>query len=149
MNLKNIYFFLIGFTFFFAACSGSQETSENTTSEDEIYIFDEVVDSTSVEEELPIIDNEPIVIDTVETVISRPNEYIVQVGAYTTEERARTFVSENKSIIKWKMMISFSTKVQLWVVQLPPFETRDKAEEVRSRLWTIPTFADAFIVPEE
>ena len=135
---------IIPVALFIFACSGSEETTENTTTQDqEIYIFDDVNDADST----ITTNTELLPIDTVESIISLPNKHIVQVGAYTTEERAQRFVMLNQPLIKWKMKISFSTKVELWVVQLPSFETRAKAEEVRNNLWKIKTFQDAFIVP--
>lgn len=129
---------------FLVSCSGSEEsTAESSDHDQEIYIFDD-----SLADSSKITEMEPVKIDTVETVISKPNEHIVQVGAYTTEERAQRFVMLNQNAIEWKMKISYSTKVQLWVVQLPGFTTRAEAEIVRNKLWKLPKFQDAFIVPE-
>ena len=135
---------IIPFIMFIFACSGSEETTEENTAQDqEIYIFDDISDTDST----LTTENEPLPVDTVETIVSLPDKHIVQVGAYTTEERAQRFVMLNQSKIEWQMKISYSTRVQLWVVQLPPFATRAEAEEVRGKLWKIPTFQDAFIVP--
>lgn len=139
----------------FASCSGSQESTEtDTANEQEIYIFDDVSEeqdsnNVNLEDLPPLAESEPVKIDTVETLVSKPDDYIVQVGAYTTEERAQRFVMLNQSKIEWKMQITYSTRVELWVVQLPSFPTRSEAEEVRNALWLKPSFKDAFIVPEE
>jgi len=133
----------------FYACSGTQETTTANSDDQEIYIFDDVSnDEDSVTVEEPVIEAFEISVDTVETVVSRANEFVVQLGAFTTEERAKRFVTLNKSKITWRMSISYSTKVLYWVVQLQPFTTRIEAEKVRNSLWEMETFRDAFIVPE-
>lgn len=145
MNSKSIFVLTCSLMLVFYACSGTQETTTDNSDDQEIYIFDDV----STDEDSVVIE-EPfeIAVDTVETVVSRANEFVVQLGAFTTEERAKRFVTLNKSKITWRMSISYSTKVLYWVVQLQPFTTRIEAEKVRNSLWNMETFKDAFIVPE-
>lgn len=153
MNSKSIFVFAISLTLVFYACSGTQDTTTDNSDDQEIYIFDDVTsdDSVAVTESEPITIPEAVEIqvDTVETVVSKENEFIVQLGAFTTEERAKRFVTLNQSKITRKMSIFYSTKVLYWVVQLQPFVTRDEAVDVRTNLWKMETFRDAFIVPEE
>lgn len=74
---------------------------------------------------------------------------LFKVGAFSSEERAKRFVLENQTKTDWKMSISFSTTVRLYVVQLPPFTTRTEAEKVRNLLWQNDAFRDAFIITVE
>ncbi|MFA7288407.1 MAG: SPOR domain-containing protein [Melioribacteraceae bacterium] len=122
---------------FITACSANKEVSQN--SEKDVYVFDsqtatetipENPQKTEIKEQIPNIDY----------------NYIVQVGAFTTRDRAEQFVKENKSKISYELLISFSQSVNLFVVQLPPLDSREKAESVRNEIWNLPPFNDAFIL---
>ena len=133
----------------FISCSTTQQTTTNGNDSDstEVYVFDDVVEDTVSNQ--PEI-SEPIVFEksNPDTAIEKQVElFIVQIGAYTTRERAQTFVNKHKSKVDYEMNIHFSDKVNLYVVQLPPFRTRIEAETVRNDLWKIEEFKDAFIVP--
>lgn len=88
MNSKSIFVFAISLTLVFYACSGTQDTTTDNSDDQEIYIFDDVTsdDSVAVTESEPITIPEAVEIqvDTVETVVSKENEFIVQLGAFTT-----------------------------------------------------------------
>lgn len=132
-------FFLI--SLLFAACSSSKEvTQEEPKSEEpEIYVFDDATDvqtdSSEVVEE-PVPQPQPIYV----------MKYYVQVGAFTSRERADSFVEENRDKITYPMNISYSDDVMLYVVQLPAFDSREQAERVRNELWKMESFNDAFIL---
>lgn len=138
---------LLAFVLVLAACSTSQQTTETKSDPDqEIYVFDDVGTADTAE----VITTEPVVEDTIAVVpevIDTTPKFFVQVGAFTTMDRAQAFVSENQGLINWDMNISYSDKVQLFVVQLPTFNTRTEAEYVRNQLWQTEVFKDAFIVP--
>lgn len=135
--------FLLVFTFF-TACSSSEETTskeQETESTPEIYVFDDVTetlpDTTDMQSEEQ---------NNIEEVESPVIQYLVQVGAFTTRERADNFLRENSSKVDYQLNISYSDKVKLFVVQLPPFSTREEAERVRNKFWQSGIFKDAFIV---
>jgi cell division septation protein DedD len=140
-----------------AACSSSSETT--TDSDDsgaqEVYIFDDVTEDVEDTGEVPEIET-PVEAPPVKETVEEPapaeektiDFYIVQVGAFTTKDRAQTFIDQNKDKIEYEMNIHFSESVKLYVVQLQPFRTRGKAEEVRNALWNTGRFNDAFIVPK-
>lgn len=141
MKVKFVILFL--FSLFLFACSSSQETAkdEEEKEEPEIYIFDDVTD---VEDDsVETVEEE---IEFSEPVQNQEIKYYVQVGAFTTRDRAESFVNENMNKISYPMDISYSEDVQLYVVQLPPFNTRAEAENVRNELWKMETFNDAFIL---
>ncbi len=144
------------------ACSSSQETtkSQDQQSEDEIYVFDDVdvVDDSQqeVEEELPVKEepSQPVkeifeneVVEESETLKSL--KHIVQVGAYKTRANAEKFIYDNSSKIGYSMEVSYNENISLYVIWLPPFNTRLEAENVRDELWKISKFADAFILTIE
>lgn len=136
-------FVIIACSVFIFACSSSQETSSSDSQEQEIYVFDDVEsDSTKPVETEPIVETPR---QSAENIV----KYIVQVGAFTTESRATEYVVEKKYETEYQMSISFSSAVNLYVVQLPPFNTRSEAEEVRDRLWATKKFEDAFILTVE
>ena len=66
---------------------------------------------------------------------------------FSTLEKAETFVNSAKYKTDHEMNIHYSQKVNLHVVQLSPFRTRAKADEVRDELRKITEFSGAFIVP--
>lgn len=131
-------FVILTISVFIFACSSSQETSNADSEEQEIYVFDDIEN-----EEAPL--PEPVN-DPIETPVASSVKYIVQIGAFTTDERAQEFVAEKSGDTQHTMSIKFSNAVNLFVVQLPPFDTRDQAENVRNELWATKKFEDAFIL---
>jgi len=119
-----------------------------------VYVFDDVTEETEgtgevAEVEVPT--EAPLVQPVEEPELAAGNTvefYIVQVGAFTSLGRAETFINENKDKIEYEMNIHYSESVKLHVVQLQPFRTREKAEEVRNALWNTGKYNDAFIVPK-
>lgn len=129
--MKNILSLFI-LMFLIAACSGSQNTSE----EDKVYVFDEIPKENTVD--VPKTGEYPSINQTY---------YVVQIGAFTTKERAEEFVSLCKTKIKNEISISYSEQVKLYVVQLVPFyKSKKEAELVRDELKLNPEFNDAWIV---
>lgn len=139
-------------TFSFA-CTPSKET-EVQTEDKEIYVFDDVekFDTASVE-----IKNETQIPETVDSLSIPENEeaqpveksyqkFLIQVGAFTTKERAEIFVSENQNKTDYTLNISFNEQVQLFVVQFQPFESREEAERIKNEIRAVPAFKGAFIV---
>lgn len=155
-KIKSILPFLI--LIFTAACSTTQQSVETgDQNKPEIYIFDDVekVDSNLVSDDSIKTKNEnPPVLESQQIVDSmnvkqKITKYIVQVGAFSTKQRAEKFVSENQSKINLKMNIGFNNQTNLFVVQLPFFDNRESAENYRNNIWQIPVFKDAFIITIE
>ncbi len=158
MKIKNVLF--IAFSIILTACSATQEISEtDKSSEPEIYVFDDVdkIDSVSTKQDSSTINNINPIPPEEKLPPSTTNDkeqkitakYIVQVGAFSSKERAQRFVNENQYRTNHKMNISFNNQTNLFVVQLPSFNTREEAEEVRNSIWDIPVFKDAFIITVE
>lgn len=152
-------FSIFAISLLLTACATSQQTTNTDNEEDqEIYVFDDVgiSDTTNMTESTDESDETVEYVEPVDstalvfedTTTQPAAQFIVQVGAFTTNERAEKFVAANQGRISWQMSISFSQKVSLFVVQLPPFSTRSEAEFVRNQLWQSEYFKDAFIVPE-
>lgn len=129
-------------------CSSTPETSQESAASDssQVYVFDVVEDDSlnqigAVKEAMLIESDTSAGDDEFEF-------FIVQVGAFTTVDRAKRFIDEHKADIDHEMTYHYSDIVKLYVVQLPPFRTRAEAELVRNALWQTDTFKDAFIVPK-
>ncbi|MEW6194729.1 MAG: SPOR domain-containing protein [Bacteroidota bacterium] len=140
-------------------CSATEETQKEE-GQKEIYVFDDV-------EELDTLKNQPAIeaVDSARTIVqtkqdtlteskvkpdsiaeSKNPEYIIQVGAFSTKERAEQFIKENQIKTEFQLKLSFSEQVHLHVIQLAPFITREDAEAARDRLLGIPAFKGAFII---
>ncbi len=129
------------------ACSSSENTvKQEQKKAPEVYVFDDVSKIDSTKSEVPQQPQAPKEIKQPEPVKTNVQSFIIQVGAFTSKERAEAFVKENQSKIQQKMEISFSSQVQLYVVQLPSVSAREEAEKLRNELWKTPSFKDAFII---
>ena len=118
---------------FLAGCSSSEETTEKKEY-DSTYVFDEVPES------------DIITFDTPETKDSDVL-YVIQIGAFTTKEKADEFANQSKAIIGKNVKVSFSQRVNLYVVHIdPPYKSKAEAESVRNSLWQLNGFQDAWIV---
>lgn len=161
--MKKFYFvIIIIIAAFLTACTSSEQT-QSDKKEQEIYVFDDVekldtLQNRNFEERRDSISiSVPIQKDTVNNLNvntetftnSVKQEYIVQVGAFSTKERAEQFIQENKVKSKYELILSFSEKVHLHVVQLNPFPTKEEAEAARNELWETPIFKGAFIITKE
>jgi len=147
MKKTTLIFFVSLIFIFLQSCASSTETSQTTETElpeEEVYVFDDVSDIETEPAETPVfVEEEVIPAAPIPTDV-----FIVQVGAFSTKERAERFKLAHQNETEWEMYISYSTKVGLYVIQLAPFETRSEAEIVRNKLWRTKTFTDSFIITE-
>ena len=139
LKLLHLLFFLI-IAFLIQSCSGSKGTENQTGApSDSVYVFDQPV-STPTKKETPVekkVDNPP----------SKSQFFIVQIGAFTTNERANEFADSARKVLRYKIDISYSNSVNLYVVQIvPPFATKAEAEIIRNELWKNEMFRDAWIL---
>lgn len=134
--MRTYIFFII--VIFIAGCSATEQTvtKEEIPVEEEIYVFDDI-ERDAVELENQIIE------------ATKEMSYVVQVGAFSSKDKAEQFVKENQSKIHQQMSIIFKEDINLFAVQLPALETKDEAETLRNKLWQIPVFNDAFIITQE
>ena len=153
MKNKGIYFaaaFLV--SILLAACSTTQQTTKGTEQKtetapkkDSLYIFDQVPPT-------------PPAKDTTKVEAPQSNEpqslgatfYLVQIGAFTTQDKADEFAQQSRTKIAEEIKISFNPAINLYVVQLANhYSSHDEAERVRNELWKLPEFKDAWIVTEQ
>lgn len=163
--MKNNVYIIIVASMFLLSCSVFQESESNKTDESQnVYVFDDISvkdSSDNVAEELPptttIATQElsPSTTIVAEDSLALANDtqsviemYIVQVGAFSTKEKAETFVLGIKNKTNYELNTYFSDLVGLYVIQLPPFRTREEAEKVRDELRKIKELEGTFIVPK-
>jgi cell division septation protein DedD len=133
-ELKVLSLFLI-MTFILAGCSASQETETETetAAEEEVYVFDEVKE--------PV--NPPVEIYNA----PNPPYFIVQIGAFTTKDKADEFARQSRNVLSNDIEVRFSNSVNLYVVQVTPyFKNRAEAESLRNKLWQMNDYTDAWIL---
>ena len=156
--MKTLIAFSIFLVIGFFGCSSSEETTKQAEKkEPDVYIFDDIQkdavninDTTKAIQSVQEIKSEPVKVEPVKP--EQPiggKKFIIQLGAFTTKERAETFINENKSKTELVMNIIYREQIKLFAVQLPPFATREEAEKTRNDLWQILSFKDAFIITVE
>ncbi|MCU0343477.1 MAG: SPOR domain-containing protein [Ignavibacterium sp.] len=118
---------------FIFGCSTTQQSSDT---EEQVYIFDEVPEEKTIEPP-----------KTGEYPNTGSTYYVVQIGAYSTEDKAKAFADISGAKTNYKSSIVYSQNLNLYLVQIIPFfKSRTEAEEVRNNLWKLPEFVDAWIV---
>ena len=133
INYKHIFFFILFFfSLFFTSCSSSEEIGKEKEKEDEIYIFDEVPPENSYRIEKPV--------NIVKLF------YVIQIGAFSTRERAELFAEKSRRDLNHGIAISYNDDVNLFIVRLEEmFSSKVEAERVRTNLWQIEEYNDAWI----
>ena len=156
--MRQVNYILILFTSFLFACSASEETTQQQQKkEPEVYLFDDATkhDTTKIEtpkqvesQNVELKKEEHQLQEKKEPIVTSKRFYI-QVGVFTSQDRAQAFVTDNQTKIDYVMMITLRDNDKRFVVRSQPFGTREEAEKVRNRIWQIPSFKDAFIITLE
>jgi cell division septation protein DedD len=116
----------------FFSCTPAEETAKK----EEVYVFDEVPVENTITP--PPTGEYPVLTETY---------YVVQIGAFTTKDRAENFAESSRKKVLNEIGISYSETVNLYVVQIVPFyRSRQEAEMVRDNLRQSSDFNDAWIV---
>ena len=137
---------LAGLIFSFAvilllpSCTSKEVTKEQTPSKDSVYVFDQVSPDTVKQKVPPPVESPTIKV---------PN-YIIQIGAFSTRDKAESFSEVAKTKINYDMTIKLNDVKGLYIVQLsPPFTSRPEAEKVRDQIKQIYEYRDVWIVTED
>ncbi len=141
------------FSFLIPACSSSQKTTGNATQnkesnskKDSLYIFDEVPPTAPAPKETEKKVQQPE-ITAQKTLMTY---FVVQIGAFTTQEKANEFAESSRKKIQDEITVAFNPTVNLYVVQLAAqYALHEEAEKVRNELWKTEEFKDAWIVTEQ
>lgn len=118
-----------------AGCSSTTETTEEKSSDD-VYVFDEVKSDSTFE-----------LTDPMQYPSLGVSYYVVQIGAFTTKDRAENFMNDSKNKINHSLNIAYSKEVNLYVVQLSTaYTSKTDAEKIRNEIWKMNEFKDAWIL---
>ena len=99
-------------------------------------MFDQVAPDT-VKKQAPPVEN---------TTVQTPY-YLVQIGAFSTRDKAESFSGIAKTKLNYDVKIKYNDVIKLFVVQLsPPFSSRPEAEKVRNDIKQYKEYNDAWIV---
>ncbi len=141
-----IIFLLFPMIFIFG-CAASEQTSEQKEKQTtEVYVFDDISKAdTTKTETVKKMEVKPEQIKVEQPVTTtQVKKYVIQLGAFTSKERADVFVNENQSKTSLPMTISFNAQTKFYAVQLPPYKTKEEADLIRDNLRKFPAFKDAF-----
>lgn len=156
--MKKVIYFVTSFLIiFYYGCSSSQETaSGDSEKQPDIYVFDDVdkVDSVSTDSvslnQVPIKnDSSKVQIAESKTESTKSEFYTVQIGAFSTYERAQTFMKENQPKTSYKFNSFYNDQTKLFVVRTDEYATREEAEKIRNFLWQFSSMKGAFIITLE
>ena len=129
---KLIYFFLTVLFLSFVKCSTTERTVKEVKTDD-TYIFDEVPPEDYYTFKTPIEKSDAA--------------YIVQIGAFSTLERAKQFADKSRLQLQKDIKVNFNDRNSLYVVQIhPPFQSKTEAEKYRDELWKNDDYNDAWIL---
>ncbi len=133
LNLSVVFLLLL-----FLSCSSSEETSnnDNASGDDSGYVFDEIPPDDQFNIESPEEEKKGL--------------YIIQIGAFSSEDKAEEFLRESSKKLKDKLIVEYSDRVNLYTVRLAvEFKSKKDAEKKRNELWKINGFNDAWILEKE
>lgn len=134
MKLLIAFFVVVAFSFF--RCSSKEIIVEENN-----YVFDADSSDLSVTKSNELSDEVPKLSSNLGIY------YLVQIGAFTTEQKAKLFADKARKLLNEEILVSFSDKVNLFVVQFEKkFDNKSEAEIVRDNLKLFPEFQDAWIV---
>ena len=137
---------LTGLIFTFAiilllpSCTSKEVSKEKTPSKDSVYVFDQVSPDTVKQNLPPPVESSP----------NKVPNYIIQLGAFSTKDKAESFAEVAKTKMNYIMIIKLNDVKGLYVVQLSPsFTSRPEAEKVRDQIRQIYEYRDVWIVTED
>ena len=74
--------------------------------------------------------------------------YLIQIGAFSTKERANEFADSSRSKIQDEITVSFKTNLNLYVVRLSKhYASHDEAVKERDIIWKIPILKMRGLLP--
>lgn len=144
---------LIGLSLILFSCVSTEYVTEDKKADDtEIYVFDDVsnIDTTKIIKKENLPENFGTKENAKEEVKAEINyKYTVQVGAFTTKERAEIFINQNQNKTSFPLQIFYNQSTKLYSVQIPPYSTKEEADKIRDVLKNFPPFQEAFTIQIE
>ncbi|QQS37980.1 MAG: SPOR domain-containing protein [Ignavibacteriales bacterium] len=128
--------------FIISGCSSSDQMTDdeetNNESNGEVYVFDEVPVDSTVEIKIP---------ESPKPIVKKASHYLVQIGAFTTRQKAELFADKSKNIISDEILVTYRHEVNLFVVQLTEkFADKNEAVKKRNSIKIFDDFKDAWVV---
>jgi len=148
MTIRN-YFFIVPLIFLLGCISAEQTTEDNEKKNPEVYVFDDIKEKDEVKLDTVKANVETKAIEPTKPVVveyDKSLKYTVQVGAFTSKERADVFVKENQNKTSLPLQITFNVKTNLFSVQIPHYKTKEEADTIRDNLRKFNAFKDSFTV---
>jgi cell division septation protein DedD len=133
----------------FAGCASDEvekkDAADKKPGKDSVLVFEEAVPDTAnknLEIRSALEKN-----NQAKETTAKKLKFSVQIGAFSTLEKADGFAAAAKSKIQKELTVTFNDAVKLFVVQVSPaFEKRADAEAFRNQVWKQKAFKDAWIV---
>lgn len=126
------------------SCTPKEATKDETPKKDTVYVFDRVSPDTVKQQVTPPVENQT---ETTPSTIPSTTQYFVQIGAFSTRDKAESFSARAKRRLNHEIAIKYNNEKNLFVVQLSPaYTTRSDAEFVRDDIKQIPEYSDVWIV---
>ncbi len=114
------------------SCSSTEKEVKQQESDD-TYLFDEIPPEDFITFDTPVEEKD--------------TEYVVQIGAFSSFEKAKQFADFSRVKLQKDIKVNFNERNNLYVVQIhPPFKSRIEAETYRNELWKDDEYNDAWIV---
>lgn len=136
---------LLVFSLFLFACSASEDIQEQSDADDNVYVFDDAQTKPDTNEtvtfELP-----PPVEEVQEP--EQPTivyDYYVQVGAFSTKDRADKFISKAQKLTSEPLNVFYDNEKKYFLVQTNLLSERAPADILLKELLKQEEFKDAFI----
>lgn len=129
----SIIFFSIILCFLTSCSSSSKETQVTKQSVDTSYVFDKIPPENTFRIENPEPKNKMV--------------YIVQIGAFSTLERAGDFAELSRSKLNKEIKVDYDETKKLYLVQVSQlFNNKNEAIVFRNELKNYSEFKDAWVV---
>ena len=133
-----IFFVVLIISCLFISCSSSEETQvkKQEIETDTVYVFDEIPSEDVFEFETPVQQSFDV--------------YVVQIGAFSTFDRAKEFADQSWVKLGREIKVEYKQVKNLYVVWVyPPFQDKTSAEVYRNDIQKSGEFKDAWIVTVE
>jgi hypothetical protein len=137
-TIAKIFFIILIISSLFISCSSSEETQVNKQEieKDTVYVFDEIPPEDTFKFEAPVQQSFDV--------------YIVQIGAFSTFDRAKEFADQSWAKLNREIKVEYKETKTLYVVWIyPPFQDKTSAEGYRTEIQKDGEFKDAWIVTVE
>ena len=137
-TFTKIFFTLLILSCVLISCSSSEETQvkKQQVETDTVYVFDEIPLEDVFEFETPAQQSFDV--------------YVVQIGAFSSFERAKDFADQSWSELNREIKVEYKQAKNLYVVWIyPPFPDKTSAEIYSNEIQKNGEFKDAWIVTVE